>query len=35
MYVYVVYMYVHSDKHNDAVEKIVDDDTVVTMFPTG
>lgn len=32
MYVHVVYMYVYSDKDNDAGEKIVD--TVVTMFPT-
>lgn len=31
MYVHVVYMYVYSDKDNDAGEKIVD--TVVTMFP--
>lgn len=28
-------MYVYSDKDNDAVEKIVDDHTEVTMFPTG
>lgn len=34
MYVHVVYMYVYSDKDNGAVEKIVDVDTVVTMFPT-